>query len=120
MSLNESDLSVADGNNSILLDQLGVVALEEGIGSGSLITDNSSDHVEGLVFVLGVLCADDFHVDVVPIPTVLEGADLNKHWLLQFAFHWIILNNKYFNFVNLLWYRSNLNRIQVDLSLVFA
>lgn len=83
VSLDKSDLSVSDGDHGTFLDELGILALEEGVGRCGLITNHSSHHILGLVFSLDVLCADHLHVDVVAIATVLQIAHFDEHGFLK-------------------------------------
>jgi hypothetical protein len=73
--LDESLDAVADGNNAILLDEVGSLTLEEGLGSSGLIGDNCIDHGD-LLSVPGLdlarLCRHNLHIDVIATPGMLD------------------------------------------------
>lgn len=84
MVLDDSDPSVPDGDDCALLDEFGGLALEEGVGSASLISDDCSDKGALSVVALGLLHGDHLHKHVVAIPGVHEAVDLHKDRLGEF------------------------------------
>lgn len=68
MILDKSFDSVSNGDHIILLDKVGRVSLEEGVGGGGLISDHTVDH-GNLLAVTGIdllaIDRDYLHVDVV-------------------------------------------------------
>jgi hypothetical protein len=87
--LDEALDSVADGQNAILLNEVGGLALEEGLGGGGLVADHRIDHGD-LLAVSGLdetgLYGDNLHVDVVATAGSLDILDFDELGHSQHSF----------------------------------
>jgi hypothetical protein len=76
--LDDSDAAISDGDDGSLLDELGGLTLEEGVGGSGLVGDNCADEGGLAVVALGLFGLDDAHVDVVSVPGIHQAVDLHE------------------------------------------
>ena len=83
MVLDDSDAAISDGDHGSLLDELGGLALEEGVGGSGFVGHNGADEGGLAVVTLVLYGLDDAHVDVVSVPGIHQAVDLHEDWFSQ-------------------------------------
>jgi hypothetical protein len=76
--LDDSDPAVSDGDHRTLLDELGRIALEKGVGSSSLVGHHGTHESGQAVVALGLLGLDNAHIDVVAVPGINQAVNLHE------------------------------------------
>jgi hypothetical protein len=106
--LDDSDPAVADGDHCALLDQLGRLALEEGVRRSALVGNNCTHKGALAVVALGLLGLDDANIDVVAVSGIDEAVNLHEGGNGQFG-HNVEINYQHTKNIHISHHACQLN-----------